>query len=341
MELLLNRPLANTYGWLHANGTAVTSQVEGAAALTEELPAGVEAFWEEGGDAALERTGAGTDTAALLKGVAKRVYRVESPVAAETPLRLHFAFCEPDAGARVEFRLGEGAALNVVMDYAGGTHAAAVRTEAVLGKNAQLRLAQIQCLNDDAVFIHDVGAVCGGEAQLSLVRLVLSGSETYDGCSVALTGERSGFTADVGYRLGGDSKLDMNYEAIHTGKKTTSEMNIAGVLSDNAFKLFRGTIDLRRGCAGAVGNELEDVLMMDDTTRNQTIPVILCDEEDVVGNHGATIGRLDEEVIYYLESRGMERGAIYDMMARARIDAVIRRIPDEKTVAALLPDEED
>ena len=66
---------------------------------------------------------------------------------------------------------------------------------------------------------------------------------------------------------------------------------------------------------------------------NQTIPLILCAEEDVEGNHGATIGKLDEDLVFYLESRGMTLVEIYKMMAKARIDAVLRFVPDEKTKA--------
>ena len=47
---------------------------------------------------------------------------------------------------------------------------------------------------------------------------------------------------------------------------------------------------------------------------NQTIPLILCEEEDVEGNHGATIGKLDEELLFYLESRGMSEEAVYEMV---------------------------
>ncbi len=127
----------------------------------------------------------------------------------------------------------------------------------------------------------------------------------------------------------------MNYNAYHTGKKTECEINASGVLRDEAFKIFRGTIDFQEGCSGSVGSEMEDVLMMDDGVSNQTIPLILCGEEDVSGNHGATIGRLDEKLMFYMQSRGMNTEEIYEMMARARIDAVIRKIPDEKTRLAL------
>ena len=92
------------------------------------------------------------------------------------------------------------------------------------------------------------------------------------------------------------------------------------MLSDRAFKLFRGTIDFKAGSVGAEGEETEDVLLMGEDAVNQTIPLILCGEEDVQGSHGATIGRLDDELLFYLCSN--------KMITRARLDAVCRRMED-------------
>lgn len=58
-------------------------------------------------------------------------------------------------------------------------------------------------------------------------------------------------------------------------------MNADGILDDQAFKLFRGTIDFKNGSSGSKGDEKEDVLLMGDNVVNQTIPLILCAEEDV------------------------------------------------------------
>ncbi len=52
-------------------------------------------------------------------------------------------------------------------------------------------------------------------------------------------------------------------------------MESNGILSGNAFKLFRGSIDFVKGCAGSVGNEKEDVLLLGENVVNQTIPLIL------------------------------------------------------------------
>ena len=231
-----------------------------------------------------------------------------------------------------------GKELSVTVDA--GEERTVVLSEAVpsvlsadVGKNGVLRLIQARLCG--GAVTNDIRVRCGENARFEWYRLVLGGTASYDNCSVTLQGDGSSFLAEYGYRLGGTQRLDVNCEAIHLGKRTRSDIHTVGVLRDRAFKLFRGVIDLRRGCAGSEGNEIEDVLLMDETVRNQTVPVILCGEEDVAGNHGATIGRLDEDLVYYLASRGMSREEIYELMARARVDAVIARIPDENVRRAL------
>ena len=144
-----------------------------------------------------------------------------------------------------------------------------------------------------------------------------------------LVGKKSTFTADIAYTVGNDAVLDMNYVALHEGKKSVSEIKTDGVLHENSKKLFRGTIDFKKGAAGAVGNEKEDVLLLDDDVVNQTIPLILCAEEDVEGNHGASMGDLDDATLFYLCSRGLSREEAERMVARARIDALNELVADE------------
>ncbi|MFR1640799.1 MAG: SufD family Fe-S cluster assembly protein [Eggerthellaceae bacterium] len=70
-----------------------------------------------------------------------------------------------------------------------------------------------------------------------------------------------------------------------------SAMNADGVRRGGS-KTLRGTIDFVRGCKGANGQEVETVLIADERADNRTVPVILCNQDDVAGNHGATIGHV-------------------------------------------------
>ena len=140
-----------------------------------------------------------------------------------------------------------------------------------------------------------------------------------------LAGDDSLVQANVAYLVRDNDKLDMNYIAVHEGKLTTSRLYTRGVLRDKAEKTFRGTIDIKLGAANASGQENETVLLIDEGVVNKTIPVILCAEE------GATIGRMDEELMFYMKARGFSEKAIYELMARARIEEVCNFIEDEAT----------
>ena len=344
-ELTVNRPLANTYRWLKANGTSIRFPT---------LCGSLQASWtlaprnirQDAGIIPVSiRGGMGAD---MDQYVAEGVAAGTEPLGfttlpgAEETLRIGLKRT-PCSGASLGalwFRAGRGSRLTAIVDVSAqdaepGAAALQIRCDAA--ESAAVRLVLIQRLGQGETLLSDVGARCAEHGRFEYVRLVLGGGTTYDGCSAALEGDRSSFAADIGYRLGGKETLDMNYEAVHTGKKTECAISASGVLREEAFKLFRGTIDLRKGCSGSVGNETEDVLLMDETVRNTTVPVILCGEENVEGNHGATIGRLDEGLIYYLESRGMRREDIYELCARARIDAVVRKIQDGETIRRLFP----
>ena len=201
--------------------------------------------------------------------------------------------------------------------------------EITLGEGARLDMVQLREASGKDLSYNNVRVTCGDKAYFGWYRVVLGGAESYDNCSVNLAGRESSFAANVCYRLDGTEKYDLNCEAIHTGKRTESVISASGVLADKASKLMRGTIDFRTGCSGSVGNETEDVLLLSEEVRNQSVPVILCSEEDVVGNHGASIGRPDEDMLFYMETRGVDEETACEMLARAKIDSVIGKIPDK------------
>ena len=182
-------------------------------------------------------------------------------------------------------------------------------------------------------------------AKLDLIQLYLGG-DTVSEIVTELKGRKAAFTAEIGYDLGAGDKLDINLVANHYGRKSMSEIAVNGVLRDNAQKTFKGTIDFRNGSAGAKGSEKEDVILMNEAVVNKTVPVILCDEEDVEGSHGATIGRIDENHIYYMQSRGIPEEKICEMITRARLDRIIKKIGDkdaQKRICGILGrgDEDD
>ena len=77
--------------------------------------------------------------------------------------------------------------------------------------------------------------------------------------------------------------------------------------------------------------EFEETLILSPTTMNKSFPIILCDEDDIQGEHGSTIGKLGSDLLFYMQTRGICKEAAEKIMARARVQAVMDTIPDEET----------
>ena len=231
----------------------------------------------------------------------------------------------PDEIKEQEIALAKGETKTVFLEDDGSL----LSIKAKLPENAKLHLILLRRSEAAKSCFTDVRVRLEDGAEFTWHRFILGGKETYDNVSVELAGKGSRFAADLGYDLKDEEKADVNCEAIHLGKKSESRIRSFGVLAKKAGKLLRGTIDFRRGCAGSIGNETEDVLLLDDTVHNQSVPMILCTEEDVVGNHGATIGRPEERLLYYMASRGIDETQALELLSRAKLEAVLHQIPEE------------
>ena len=123
----------------------------------------------------------------------------------------------------------------------------------------------------------------------------------------------------------GRQHLDFFYHIDHVGKKTKAEIDVKGALDDTSKKIFRGTLDFKKGCSGSVGDEGDYAIQLAPKTKNISLPLLLCTEDDVQGNHASSAGQLDENTIYFLMSRGFS----LEEARRIVIEALIRPIIDQ------------
>ncbi len=207
---------------------------------------------------------------------------------------------------------------------------------AYVGRGATLRLSVTQAAGEGTTVLDDSGIVLDEGARLVVRHSVLGGDEAYGGLACDLRGAGSQASVTARY-IGQDfQKRDFNFVMRHRGEHTASSLNVAGVLAGSSEKTLRGTIDFVRGCKGAEGTEIENVLMTSDDAVNRSVPVILCGEDDVAGNHGATIGSMSPEQLFYLESRGLSPQAAEAMALRATVENACFDAPDSFARAAVV-----
>ena len=282
------------------------------------------------------RTGMGSGVDALLEsaGVRATVIKAADKTSVSEPVMLHDHLCSSDSAiSRQVIVVPDGSSLTVIMDYDSDEDASgieAVSTKFYVGKGATLRLVKIQMLGKKVRHFDDLGGVVMDNGRFELVQMEIGAIKAYAGAYVSLLGREAVSDNNTGFLGTDDQFYDFNYVAEQRGVKTSSMATYRGVLDGRAVKNWRGSLDFREGSVGGEGNEQEDTLLLSPDVVNRSIPLILCKEENVDGRHGATIGQLSDDMLFYMEARGIDKETAKKIMVRARLDSIARMIPDEK-----------
>ena len=205
----------------------------------------------------------------------------------------------------------------------------AALTRVVVETGAKLHLIEMLGVNEGQQHLESVGLEIHQDAAVDVKQYALGGSTIGLGLTANLVGARARFDLNNRYHATHEETLDINHLVRMRGTSTRAQLTESGVLNEAAKKTLRATIDLVRGAEDAQGNEIETVMILGDDVVNKTMPVILCDEDDVAGNHGATIGSVSPEQLDYLAARGLSRQAAEQMFIRALFEDAIINAPEE------------
>ena len=131
--------------------------------------------------------------------------------------------------------------------------------------------------------------------------------------------------------LGIDNQIkDINYITELRGKKTNIDIDVQGALKDSAKKNFKGTIDFKKGAKKSKGNENEYCMLLSNKAKSIALPMLLCTEEDVEGNHSTASGKVDAKQLFYLMTRGLSYKEAVKLIVKANFQKIIDRIDDEE-----------
>lgn len=197
------------------------------------------------------------------------------------------------------------------------------------GAGARVDITVYLTASDAVTCVEDSGFVLDEGARVNVRHVVLGGGFTATGLAADLRGDRSRIDVDTSYLASGTQQRDFNYIIRHRGRKTVSNMDANGVLTDTSKKCLRGTIDLIHGAKGAEGNERETVLLASKGVDNKTVPNILCDEDDVAGNHGATIGHVRPDQLFYAACRGLSQEQTEALFLSAKLEDAALNSPND------------
>lgn len=199
-----------------------------------------------------------------------------------------------------------------------------------VGENSCLKLTQVQLLPVEKDHANEVTVILSKGAHLEMAVVEAGAKKTVSKVKVVLEGNNS--KADVSVLYFGDEKrhIDLNYVMEQKGRNTEANLNVYGALMDECRKVCRGTLDFQRGSKGSKGYEKEQVTVLSGKVRNSSIPIMLSGEDDVDGHHAVSIGKIDEEKMFYLMSRGLDLKESRRLIVEAAFNPVLDKIASEE-----------
>lgn len=263
---------------------------------------------------------------------------VPKGVSVTIPLQSYFRLNAPGVG-QFEHTLiivDEGAYLHFIEGCSApkynvaNLHAGCV--ELYVGKNAKLRYSTIENWSKNMYNLNTKRAIVEEGGMIEWVSGSFGSHVSYLYPMSILKGDdsRMEFT---GITFAGEGQnLDTGAKVVHTGKRTSSYINTKSISKDGGISTFRSSVQIGKQASGSKASVSCQSLMLDDISRSDTVPAMDIRTRDANVGHEAKIGRISDEAVFYLMSRGISEEDARAMIVSGFADDVSKELPLEYAV---------
>ena len=233
---------------------------------------------------------------------------------------------------------GNNSQVRIVETYVGvGKHVSFTNavTEIVVGENAAIDHYTLQRQSEEAFHIATLQVHQARSSTFASHSIAMGGALVRNDVNVALDGEGSECTLDGLYMVTGRQHVDHHTRIDHLGPHGLSRQLYKGVLDGKARGVFSGKIVVHPAAPKTDARQTNKNLLLSGNALIDTKPQLEINNNDVKCTHGSTIGRLDEDSIFYLRSRGLGLEAARSLLTYAFVREIINRIKVEPLRAKL------
>jgi Fe-S cluster assembly protein SufD len=231
---------------------------------------------------------------------------------------------------RLRIRAAGGARTTVVEHHVGaaaGGHFVNSLTEVDVVGGARVDLCRLHALAAGGLQIDSVRARVGAASRFAMHCVAVGGDLLRSDIDVALQGE--GAAADMHGLLfsSGTQHHELHAEILHSVARTTSRTHVRTVVNDTARAVCNSKVTVPPGAARSVSEQQFRNLLLAPAAEADTRPQLEIHNEDVKCSHGASTGRLDPNMLFYLMSRGLDAATARGLLTYAFVVDILRALP--------------
>ncbi len=262
-----------------------------------------------------------------------RGVRLDAPILVTN----HLATASTAVFPRLVVRLGEGAEATVVDHVSSGSGPvlSVPLTELEVARGARLGYLHIQELGQNAWQIGSLVARIGQEADLKAGLVGLGGEYARIRTDCTLAGRGSNGDLLAAYFGEGHQTLDFRTFQHHDAPDTTSNLLFKGAVGGHSRSVYTGLIRVDKEARGTNAFQTNRNVKLSDTAWAESVPNLEIETNDVHCSHASTVGPVDAEQRFYLESRGVAPKMADRLIVAGFFDEVVRALPAAGAIAAV------
>jgi len=209
-------------------------------------------------------------------------------------------------------------------------HSAVV--EIIVKKGARVRYTTIQNWSKNVYNLVTKRARVEEEGTMEWVDGNLGSKVTMKYPSVYLVGRKAkGEILSIAY-AGANQHLDAGGKAVHIAPETTSQIISKSISRAGGRTSYRGLVQIHPNAVGSKSKVVCDALILDEISRSDTYPTMKIDQQDVQIEHEATVSKIGDEQLFYLQSRGITKDQAQSMIVNGFIEPIVKELPLEYAV---------
>lgn len=202
-----------------------------------------------------------------------------------------------------------------------------VVVEVIADKGAQVKFSAIDELGKQVTGFITRRGLIGDSASIDWSIGVMNDGEVVSDFDSELRGQGSHSNIKaVGISSGKQTQV-VNTRVTNYGRNSVGHILQNGVILERGTLTFNGIGHIIHGASGADAQQESRVLMLTDKGRGDANPILLIDENDVTAGHAASVGQVDEEDLFYMQSRGIDEETAKKLVIRGFLGSVVTEIP--------------
>ena len=208
-------------------------------------------------------------------------------------------------------------------------------TELRIGAKAAVKHVKVQRDRDDAFHLSTWLVELGADARYDAFQFSTGASLTRNQVYLCFAGEGSAADISGAFLLRARQHCDTTLLVEHRVPRCTSRELFKGVLDGEARGVFQGKIIVSPGAQKTDGKQMAGALLLSETAEFDSKPELEIFADDVVCGHGSTSGQIDEELLFYLEARGIPEAQARALLIQAFVGEALEKVEDEALREAL------